>query len=334
MSAPAHSREVGRGERLVAGVYRLRLPLPWPGVPHGNAYAIASGDGFVMVDTGVHEAGSLANLERALDQVDLRLDQANLLICTHAHVDHYGEAATITERAECELWMSPNHQHTTETAANPELTMERRIEVALQCGVPEAPLRKWMEGRKDQGSGLAGIVLPDRELRDGDEIETDLGIWQVVETPGHAPSHLCFYQPDHKYLASGDHLLGRVSLYYDYGFTPDPVGEFLASLDRVEQLEIELVFAGHGKPFRDVQAHIDANRKLVAERLEAISKVLAGPEPVLPFQIAPQVYGEAFTPGTAAWLFSKTLCYLTHLELLGQAKRVETDGQQQLWEAA
>ena len=68
------------------------------------------------------------------------------------------------------------------------------------------------------------------------EIETDLGIWKVYETPGHAPSHVCLFQPERRLLISGDHLLGRVSLYYDYGYTPDPVAEFVSSLSVVELL--------------------------------------------------------------------------------------------------
>ena len=104
-------REVGRGERVLPGVWRLRLPLPWPGVPHCNAWALAAGDGIVLVDTGMHEPGSLAHLERALDQVGLRLEHVRLIVCTHAHADHCGQAAPIAERAGCEVWMHPDHEH-------------------------------------------------------------------------------------------------------------------------------------------------------------------------------------------------------------------------------
>jgi hypothetical protein len=76
-------RELGRGERVLPGLFRLRLPLPWPGVPHCNAWAVACGDGFVLFDTGMHDADSLSHLERALDMCDLRLEQARLVVCTH-----------------------------------------------------------------------------------------------------------------------------------------------------------------------------------------------------------------------------------------------------------
>ena len=189
-------------------------------MPHCNAWAVAAGDGVVLFDTGMHEPGSLANLERALAMVNLRLEHVRLVVCTHAHSDHYGQAATILERAGCELWMHPNHEHMTRTAADPDAALQRRLEVARTSGVPEEPLRAYAEARKGQGYGIAGIVEPDRDLLPGVVVDTDLGPWEVHETPGHAPSHVCLHQPERRLLISGDHLLGRVSLYYDYGYTP------------------------------------------------------------------------------------------------------------------
>jgi glyoxylase-like metal-dependent hydrolase (beta-lactamase superfamily II) len=324
-------REVGRGERVLPGLWRLRLPLPWPGVPHCNAWAVAAGDGVVLFDTGMHEPGSLAHLERALDQVRLRLEHVRLVACTHAHSDHYGQAAPIMERAGCELWMHPNHAHLTSVADDPDAWLARRLEVARQSGVPEEPLRRYAEERRGQGFGVARIVEPQRDLVDGVTIDTDLGTWTTYETPGHAPSHVCFHQPERRLLISGDHLLGRVSLYYDYGWTPDPAGEFLDSLDKVDALDARLCLSGHGKPFVDVRAHVEANRRLVHERLAGVQRAIAG-GPRTAVEVVPDVYGEPLTPTTASWWLSETLCYLVHLERRGIARRV--DDEPQRWVAA
>ena len=331
MPEPTRKRELGRGERVIPGVWRLRLPLPWPGVPHCNAFAVAAGDGVVLFDTGMHEPGSLAHLERAMEQVNLRLEQVRLVVCTHAHSDHYGQAAPIMQRAGCELWMHPNHAHMTQAAQDPDAALERRIEVARQSGVPAEPLRRFAEARKGQGYGIAEIVLPDRELVAGVEIETDLGTWITYETPGHAPSHVCLFQPERRLLISGDHLLGRVSLYYDFGYTPDPAGEFLSSLDVVDELDARLCLAGHGKPFTDVRAHVHANQELVGERLAAVEAAIADEE-LTAFDIVPRVYGEGLTPMTATWWLSETLCYLRHLEVSGRAVRIGEDPER--WTAA
>ncbi len=315
-------REVGRGERVLPGVWRLRLPLPWPGVPHCNAWALAAGDGIVLVDCGMHEPGSMGHLERALAQVNLNLDLVRLLVCTHAHSDHYGNAATIVERTGCELWMHPNHDHMLKAARDPEAAFDRRIEVALQSGVPEEPLRRYSEARRGTGFGIAGIIEPNRNLVPGIEVHTDLGTWQVYETPGHAPSHVCLYQEERRILISGDHLLGRVSLYYDYGYSPDPAGEFLHSLDLVQELDARLCLSGHGRTFTDVQAHINANRTLVRDRLARVEEVVRTEPGLTAYEIIPEVYGAAITPFNANWWLSETLAYLRHLEVTERLERV------------
>jgi glyoxylase-like metal-dependent hydrolase (beta-lactamase superfamily II) len=330
LGAPVGKRELGRGERVLPGVFRLRLPLPWPGVPHCNAWAVTAGDGFVLFDTGMHQPDSLAHLERALEMCNLRLEEVRLVVCTHAHSDHYGQAATIVERSGCELWMHPNHQHMTRMAEDPDAVLARRLEVARQSGVPEEPLRRYASERRSRESGIAGLIEPDRDLLPGVTIDTDLGAFSVHETPGHAPSHVCLFQPERRVLISGDHLLGRISLYFDYGSSPDPVGEFLHSLDVVEGLDARLCLPGHGRTFTDIRAHINGNRKLVEERLARVLDAVSG-QPLTPFEVVPYVYGDSLSPQNAHWLLSKVLCYLTHLQALGRAQAIP--GEPERWTA-
>jgi glyoxylase-like metal-dependent hydrolase (beta-lactamase superfamily II) len=301
-------------------------------VPHCNAWAIAAGSGVVLVDTGMHQPGSLAQLERALEQVNLRLEHVRLIACTHAHSDHYGQAAPIRDRAGCELWMHPNHAHMTRTATDRETALARRLEVGRQSGVPERALQNYADQMREMPSGIARVIEPDEPLVPGAEIETDLGVWQVYETPGHAPSHVCLFQPERRLLISGDHLLGRISLFYDYGWTPDPAGEFLHSLGVVDQLDARLCLAGHGRPFVDIGGHIEANRKLVAERLEKALAALAD-RPRTAVEISPEIYGEPLSRLNAGWLLAQTLCYLTHLELRDKVTR-EPDGEAERWRRA
>jgi glyoxylase-like metal-dependent hydrolase (beta-lactamase superfamily II) len=326
-------RELARADRVLPGLWRLRLPLPWPGVPHVNAFAIAAGSGVVLVDTGLHEPGSWAQLERALDQAGLRVEHVRLLVCTHAHSDHYGMAAPIVQEAGCELWMHPNHEHFTRAAADPDQMLRRRLEVARQSGVPADALERYEESRKGQGVGVAELVLPDRDLVAGVEVETDVGRWEVHETPGHAPSHVVLHQPERRLLLSGDHLLGRVSLYYDYGWTPDPAGEFLRSLDVVDALDVELILAGHGRPVREHRRLVEANRTAVHERVGLVRESLRG-GPRTPFEIVPALLGtEDLTPMMVNWGLSEVLCYLGHLDAGGEAERLP-DEDPERWQLA
>ena len=80
----ARRRELARADRVLPGLWRLRLPLPWPGVPHCNAWAVAAGDGIVLFDCGLHEPGSLAHLEENMGAVGLELDDADLAALARA----------------------------------------------------------------------------------------------------------------------------------------------------------------------------------------------------------------------------------------------------------
>jgi len=329
MSQRTHRKEIARADRVLHGLWRIRLPLPWPGVPHCNAWAVAAGSGIVLVDTGIGGPGALAQLEMGLQEAGLRLEHVRLLVCTHAHSDHYGLAGSIVDASGCELWMHPNHEHMTKHLDDPDRMLDRRIEVARQSGVPDDVIATSYEARRGQPFGVDRFVEPDRDLLPGVEVDTDLGRWQVYETPGHAPSHVCLHQPDRGVLLSGDHLLGRISLYYDYGYTPDPAGEFLESLDVIDRLDARLCLAGHARPFREVDRKIAATRGTVLDRIEAVRACLDG-VPKTPFEIVPQFLGEPNpSPMMLNWGLNEVLVYLTHLRMRDHAH--EHEGEVATW---
>jgi glyoxylase-like metal-dependent hydrolase (beta-lactamase superfamily II) len=313
-----------RTEKVLPGIWRLRLPLPWPGVPHGNAWAVEAEEGIVLFDTGMGGKGRLRQLDLALAQAGYGIEDIGLLVCTHAHVDHYGLAAGIVEAAGCELWMHPAWEHVRLLADDPAAALENRIEVARQSGVPPEALKRYRESRSgDTETGIEAIVEPDRELLPGVEVETDLGAWQVHETPGHAPSHVVLHQPQRELLISGDHLLGRTVLFFDHGHSPDPVGEFLGSLDEVEPLEVGLVLPGHGRPFRDPAAKIAEARRQVDELIGKVRASLGDGEKTA-FEIVGEIVGaENVNTPVSAWVLQIVLSCLDHLAILGEVEAVE-----------
>jgi glyoxylase-like metal-dependent hydrolase (beta-lactamase superfamily II) len=316
--------EAPRTERVLPGVWRLRLPLPWPGVPHGNAWAVARDGGIVMFDTGIGGRGRLRQLDLALAQVGFGVEDVRLVVCTHSHTDHYGLAGAITERAGCELWMHPRWGHVRLQADDPKAALEARIEVARQSGVPPKALERYRERREeDEETGVDTLKEPDRELLPGVEIETDLGAWQVHETPGHAPSHVVLHQPERRLLISGDHLLGRTVLFFDYGHTPDPVGEFLASLERVEPLDVDLVLPGHGRTFRDPEAKVTESRRQVDELLAKVRSALGDGERTA-FEVVAEIVGpDNLNTPASAWVLQIVLSCLDHLAIAGAVEAID-----------
>ncbi len=133
----------------------------------------------------------------------------------------------------------------------------------------------------------------------------------------------CSRSPSGACLISGDHLLGRISLYFDYGYTPDPCGEFLASLDLTERLGARLCLPGHGRTFADVYAHIRGNRELVAQRLDEVAAAVAD-EPLSTYEVIRRVYGEE-SHGNIGWLLAQTGSFLTHLQAAGRVHAIPGD---------
>ena len=150
---PTRPREVGRGERVLPGVWRLRLPLDLPGVPALQRLgARRPATGSCSSTPGMHEP-RLDEQPRAGARPHRppRSSDVRLIVITHAHVDHCGQAPAIAERAGCEVWMHPRW-----TAARARPTSTARSRSRSSSGVPEEPLRRWAERRRGPGTRPGG----------------------------------------------------------------------------------------------------------------------------------------------------------------------------------
>ena len=147
-------------------------------MPHGNAWAVAAGDGIVLFDCGLGGRGPMRDLERALEQVGRQVEDVRLLVCTHAHVDHCGQAAALQARTGCELWIHPRHEHLTARLDDPAATLLRQIEIARASGVPEAPLREWAERRRGIGH------RDERPARRPRATSSTASRWRPTSAPG------------------------------------------------------------------------------------------------------------------------------------------------------
>ena len=96
-------------------------------------------------------------------------------------------------------------------------------------------------------SRFTGITV-DRTVTDGDVIDS-LGGLRVIATPGHAPGHVSYWQPERRILFTGDvmmHLFGKLRLPFG-AYTVD-MEENKRSIQKVARLEPLIACFGHGKP--------------------------------------------------------------------------------------
>lgn len=308
------------------GVWRLRLPTAWDGIARVNAYAVERDDGALLVDCGsTGDESCWDALVAALAGAGFGIGDVRVLAATHAHSDHIGVAARLVEESGCTFLMHPDHGHMYDVMRDPRAFEAARERRARSEGVPEELLHLY----RDVGEEVEGVmapVPPDGPLVAGVSLESRLGGWDVIETPGHAPSHVCLHQLDHRLLIAGDLVGAGFSPYYDYGLSHDPVAEFLGSLDVIERLDVDMALPGHGRPVEDVRHAVAEHRAGVAERIAATEEALrAGP--ASGYEVTARVFGEPSSEMVRVWQFVEVVSYLRHLRVAGRVARdVAPDG--------
>jgi glyoxylase-like metal-dependent hydrolase (beta-lactamase superfamily II) len=312
---------------VLPGLWRLRLPLPWAEIPHVNAFVIDIADGVMLVDCGpAGDSSCEESLHRALSQTGHSLADVRLLVGTHTHSDHIGLAAFVRAQTGAELWMHAATEHFYNAMRDPEGVEAARERRARAEGVPEDLLGEFRDVREET-EGVIAPVDPDRELVDGMRLPSALGDWEVVETPGHSPSHVCLVQREQGLVILGDLLSPVFTPYFDYGHSPDPIAEYLQSLARLQTMgALTLGLPGHGRPLEDVDSLIVLHRRGVEERLAATEAVV-GRGAYGAWEITAQVFGERPSGMGGVSHVGEVMAYLLYLRRRGTVVRtVGRDG--------
>ena len=132
----ARSAGEARAEPVVDGVVRLVLPLPYTETATVNAFLLERREGWCLVDCGSSVAPGWEALEHALGCAGVEPAAIELLVCTHAHADHYGLAAEVVERCGCPLALAPGAIASADWIRDPPVPLHDRLALARRAGVP------------------------------------------------------------------------------------------------------------------------------------------------------------------------------------------------------
>jgi glyoxylase-like metal-dependent hydrolase (beta-lactamase superfamily II) len=316
-----------------AGIYRLAIPTPFQ-VGRVNAYLIED-DPLTLIDCGPNSGKALDELEQALAAHGRRIEEIELLVITHQHIDHFGLAAIVARRSGADVaaldLLAPFLSRFGEEAERDDAFAEA---IMLRHGIPpdvvsalravSASFRSW--GAKVQVT---------RPLRDGANLVLHDRALRVLHRPGHSPSDTVFHDEDRKMLIAGDHLLKHISSNpliarpldapadYD-GPRPQALLAYIASLKKTAEMDLDLTLSGHGGPIADHGALIEERLRMHARRAEKIRRLIAE-QPRTAHEIAHELWGNIAV--TQAYLTLSEV--LGHIDLLLQSdevSEVEQDG--------
>lgn len=307
-----------------AGIHRLAIPTPFQ-VGRVNAYLIED-DPLTLIDSGPNSERSLRELERALGAHGHTIEDVELLILTHQHVDHFGLAATIAERSGAEVaalaGLAP-YLREFETATELDDRFAQRVmgrhgvppEVIATLPTVSASFRKW-----------GAPVEITRPVRDGEELRLRDRALRVLRRPGHSPSDTVFLDESTASVFVADHLLATISsnplLARPLDAGPDFTGprpraliDYMASLRLTRAMDLSLALPGHGPPIADHRALIDSRLFMHRRRAERIHRLVCE-RALTAHEIAGELWGNV----------AVTQAYLTLSEVLGHVDLLLEEG--------
>ena len=312
------------------GVFRLVLPLPFPGLEAVNAFLLAGDGGATLVDCGIRNPQpdgdhGWDHVLAALSAAESTVGAIERLVVTHTHIDHDGMAARIVEEAGCELGMHARAHEDLDLERDPDGAKANLRELLADHGASPDELDELTQF-EDWGPFVSGVVEATHPCDGGETFTAGDREWTVVATPGHARSHICLWSKSDALLISGDHLLPTITPHIDFerGGEEDPLGDFLESLEKVEALGPQMVLPGHGRPFLEGAERARIIARHHDRRLGNILQVIRR-EPRSASDIVDEVFGSELLHFERRLALGEALAHLAYLRKRGEVERVESD---------
>ena len=324
----ADSSGVNATEHVAPGVRLIALPLPLA-LKVVNVYLVEGDRGWSLVDSGLHTAEAERVLDDGLALAGIAMTDLQTVFVTHLHPDHLGMAGTL-RAAGAELVMH-----------RPELEMAREIWAADHHLIDAT--YAWFERHgmpHDVDLGMRGAWIemaegvdpfdPVRTVEDGASVDLGGRAATAIWTPGHTDHHAVLFEPATKTLFAGDHVLPRITSnigLYPYS-RDDPLGDFLAALERMKTLGVKRVLPAHGEPFDDCGGRVDEVLAHHASRLDdTLAAIGTGRDA---YAICRTLFPRLRSAHEERFALAETLAHLRYLERRGRV--AESEGPPQRWQ--
>jgi glyoxylase-like metal-dependent hydrolase (beta-lactamase superfamily II) len=307
------SPEQALEQAALAGIHRLRIPTPFA-VGRVNCYLIED-EPLTLVDTGPNSGKALDELQSQLAERGHSIDDLELLVITHQHIDHLGLAEIVVQRSGARVAaLAAATERLANFDADAEAEDRFAVELMLRNGIPEevtVALRSVSRSFRGWGSHVE-VTHP---LEDGQALPFRDRTLQAIHRPGHSPSDTVFWDEERKILIAADHLIAHISSnplisrpLDGSPERPQALVTYIESMRKTREMPAEIVLSGHGEPVVDHVALIDDRIAKHERRKEKIYKLIAE-RPRTGYEVAQAIWGNV----------AVTQAFLTLSEVIGHA---------------
>ena len=301
-------------------VHALRLPIPFA-LDHVNAYAIGIPGEWYLVDTGLNTAQGRSAWQHYLQEHRIHPRHVKGIFVTHHHSDHYGAAGWLQDICQAPVYMTAEDIRGADLAwKNWPQNIKKMKENFIKHGAPE----DMFEDVERNFSTLIPLLQPFPEVEAvKDNILLSAGTFslQIIQTAGHSDGHFSLLEPKTRSFFSGDHLLPNITTnvgLWAETASVDPLGDYLFSLDKISELDIERVYPAHGNVFNQPNYRIVEMVKHHRQRLQETRNYSNGG--VTAFRISGNMFGEGLSPFESRLALAETLAHLNYLEYRGEVQ--------------
>ena len=313
-----------------AGLHRLAIPTPFA-VGRVNVYLIED-EPLTLVDAGPNSGTSFDELQRGLERLGHSLEDIELVILTHQHIDHLGLVSLVASHSGAQVAaIDAAVPYVENFPSEAQADDDFALEMMLRHGIPEDVARA-LASVSQAFRAWGSRVEVDRVLRDGEPLALRDRTLHVHHRPGHSPTDTVFHDRERRILIAADHLLKHISSNPLITRPRDGTRErpkallaYLESLRATREMDVELVLPGHGDPITDHRTLIDERMALHERRAGKIKRLLEQ-RPRSAYEIAQSLWGNVAV--TQAYLtLSEVLGHVDLLEEAGAVREIERDGQ-------
>lgn len=317
------------------GITRIPLDTPFRSEPV-NVYLV-KGNPNVLIDGGLRHLHNLDRIEQACQRAGIQLEDIGEIWISHPHVDHFGLAHKIAQRANATIRCWAGSQHRFEEYL-PFWSSDRAFFVDLleRSGGPQH-LLDTVRNSTTQFHEVADTVQIHQTFTTNDTLQLAGRIpVQPIHIPGHSPWCIGLWAPDPKLLWSFDTLLKRVRfsviLYPTHECPPQSVGfaAYERSLQHIQQLNPTLILPGHGHAYTDTKRQIQRACKQIRRRQEQMLQWVQD-GPTTAYDIAISMFGEDITHGNLLLVISDVVGQLQWLQAERQIHTRPSSHHHELW---